>query len=435
MRLPITNVRSVVTLTCWIALAPALGAGLDGRVVSRAGAPLSGATVFVYEAAPRVGPGVVCPSCYPDCRKSAVTGADGSFSMTRLNDDLKFRLLIVADGYQPAFAWSDPRNGEAKLELDPRDPQWAKPESTIRGVVVGPDGTGVAAATVTPVGYAEGSGDKRSATFGALSMTDPLVVTDAKGRFSCAGVRGREYFVLVEGRSFAPRCVAGLQAGAAPVTIKLGHGTIVTGRLLDKGKPVAGATVGVVMQDRRAERDIGVLEVGTAEDGRFAIAAVPPADEYFLYAKMTGLSERGALRTREITALADDKETSLGDLALEPAVRIAGRVVGPNGEALPGSARVALFRENVADWVELQTGKDGSFAIPGVPHERVMLQVVLPGYRISRTTKYFDTKNASERGALRLRATANVTDLQIMLEKVAGTDAENVSDAGAPQVP
>ena len=99
------------------------GATLSGVVEDAAGKPLPKASVFIRTAAPRQGVGVLCPSCYPDCVKSAVTDSQGRFAFTDLDRDLVFRLLAVAEGHVPAQSEkaADPKAGPVKFALKPHD--------------------------------------------------------------------------------------------------------------------------------------------------------------------------------------------------------------------------------------------------------------------------------------------------------------------------
>ena len=76
---------------------------LTGMVQDANGLPISNAMVFIYTAGPKHGPSTFCPSCYADCRKSAVTDAQGKFTITSLDPDLLFRILIAGGGWQPQF--------------------------------------------------------------------------------------------------------------------------------------------------------------------------------------------------------------------------------------------------------------------------------------------------------------------------------------------
>ena len=77
----------------------AAGPDLTGMVKGPADQPLTNASIFIYTAGPRLGAGLLCPSCDADCRKSAKSGPTGEFKIESLAPDLVFQVLI-ADGHQ-----------------------------------------------------------------------------------------------------------------------------------------------------------------------------------------------------------------------------------------------------------------------------------------------------------------------------------------------
>src|SRR5580704_4163991 len=70
-------------------------ATINGTVVGEAGQPAKDATVFVYSAHLKKGYAIVCPTCWVDCGRRADTNAQGQFTITGLNPNLKFRLLVL----------------------------------------------------------------------------------------------------------------------------------------------------------------------------------------------------------------------------------------------------------------------------------------------------------------------------------------------------
>ncbi|HEX7153497.1 MAG TPA: carboxypeptidase-like regulatory domain-containing protein [Thermoanaerobaculia bacterium] len=129
--------KLIAVLVLLVPLFAQASSEIGGRVVDAAGAPVAQATVHVYEAWPRVGVNTVCPSCYRDCGKQVATGDDGAFRLRELDDALVFRLLAVAEGYEPAFAGKvDPRDGTVTIAMKKR----ASEGILIRGRVVDPEG-------------------------------------------------------------------------------------------------------------------------------------------------------------------------------------------------------------------------------------------------------------------------------------------------------
>jgi hypothetical protein len=121
-------------------------ADLGRRLVNQSGEPLRRATTFIYTAAARVGINPYCPSCYADCAKSAKTDDAGAFVIRSLDSNLIFRVLVVREGYKPAFVEKvDPFKGPIRAELAPIDKDHLKGRHFVRGRVVDGDGNAVGA--------------------------------------------------------------------------------------------------------------------------------------------------------------------------------------------------------------------------------------------------------------------------------------------------
>lgn len=151
-----------------LVLALILGANSDrpdlaGRVANQAGEPLPGATVFIYTAAARVGINPYCPSCYVDCAKSAQTDEAGAFVIRSLDPNLIFRVLVVREGYKPAFVEKvDPFKGPIRAELTPIDKDRLKDGHFVRGRVLDGDGKPVVGAEISAYSFKTSSLLKKS---------------------------------------------------------------------------------------------------------------------------------------------------------------------------------------------------------------------------------------------------------------------------------
>lgn len=118
-----------------VSASPARG-NLAGKVVDAAQKPIPQATVLIYTAKPRVGLGVLCPSCYVDCGKKATTDAAGKFLIAELGPDLLFRVLVVAEGFKPQFAKDvDPLQKPLDVQLEAM-PSDLSGRSVLRGRVL-----------------------------------------------------------------------------------------------------------------------------------------------------------------------------------------------------------------------------------------------------------------------------------------------------------
>jgi hypothetical protein len=203
------------------------GLELKGRVFGEHGKPLPGATVGVYTAGPRVGIGSVCPSCYPECRKTAVTDARGRFSLPGLSDRLLYNLLIVSNGYAAQFVNRvDPLAAPVEATLHARDTALAPGLRTLVGHVVDPHANPVVGARVEPEGIQTTARDgpfagQPTTMFGDLAhlnaRIDPLVISDANGEFRLTGPDSVTAWVLkVTARGLSPRTFPEVPNSAGP---------------------------------------------------------------------------------------------------------------------------------------------------------------------------------------------------------------------------
>ena len=185
---------------------------LSGHVLTQAGVPLPGATTLIYTAAARVGINPYCPSCYADCAKSARTDNAGAFVIRSLDPDLIFRVLVVREGYRPAFVEKvDPFRGPIRAELIPIDKDRLKDRHFVRGRVFDGDGKAVVGAEVSPSTF------KTETLWGFMpGIFDPVAVSNQEGiflltskaPFKCVDVK-------IKARGFACRIAADL-ARASP---------------------------------------------------------------------------------------------------------------------------------------------------------------------------------------------------------------------------
>lgn len=380
-------------MTSFMIILASVLAGLDdrpdlaGRVVDPDGNPVAGAHVFIATAAPKKGAGVLCPSCYPDCAKQTDTGPDGSFRIDDLDRSLTFQVLAVADGLRPAFAQKvDPSAGPLELKLE--TPASVEPLKQVWGRVIDPEGRPVAGATVEPKMM-----DTEAFRGFSPDVFEPVAVTDLDGKFTLrANSKIRSVDVQVEGRGLAPRIFRELKPGLER-TITLTPGARVTGRLIQQGKPVAGAVMGLCQASKNSDTYLGDEQVATDESGTFRFENVASGDAYFVYALMGGLPDSGALIAREIQVGEDGSESDIGELAAEPGHRVTGRLVLSDGKPVPPGTRVLISREDAWDTLTTQTTEGGSFSFEGLPSERYSLHVSVPGYHLSPRNATVDAQN------------------------------------------
>src|SRR5262249_5975542 len=133
---------------------------LTGTVRDDAGRPINGATVFIYTAGPKEGAGILCPSCYADCRKRTATDAAGKFTIASLDPSLLFRVLVGPKGRHPEFVSKvDPAERPIAVTLKPQSDGTA-PNQRLAGRVIDSDGAPVAGAVINIRGVTRGQGTR-----------------------------------------------------------------------------------------------------------------------------------------------------------------------------------------------------------------------------------------------------------------------------------
>lgn len=410
-----------------LAAAASLPAAPDvvGRVTGPSGTPIEGATVFVYTAAPKSGTSALCPSCYPDCGKQARSDATGTFKLAGLSSQLVFRLLVVASDYAPQFVPGiEPGQPSFAVSLTPRQNATASPAQTARGRVVDPAGAPIPGAVIEIAGAAFDGGRRR---FGRLRGIDPLAVSDENGEFILtssmpfAALIGR-----VSARAFANQSVQ-LAAGRSH-TLRLTEGATLSGRVTLGGQPLPNVTLGLTPQNRAAGSFVGSFEVGTDETGRFTFLNLPPKTDYYVSGKMDTVGRHGALATRPVHVGRDGTVTDLGDLAVQPAHRLTGRVVLADRTKLPDQSRILIGRDQVSDLLPVDLGVDGEFDVPGIPSGIVTLSTRIPGYGMSSKNESYQAINHRLIG----RIDADISGLIVLLEK-SGLTEGSIMAASLPR--
>ena len=345
---------------------PLAAADLTGRITDRDGKPIANAYVYVHTAIPKKGVGVVCPSCYRDCGKQVAADAKGNFRIKSVDPSLKFRLLAVADGFEPALSKFSEETAY-EFALNPRPT--GDDEHLVRGRVVDPQGKPLVGALVEFHGTREG---KRKG-WGAIPGYDPLSITNRDGEFALRVPQPDVLIdVRVKPRNFGVKIARELMTGTPPQTISVDVGTTITGRVMNGTKPVAGARIGFVQVDRRSENFLGLEEIGTDAKGQFVMTGLGTGVAYQVYPKMESVAPLTAA-PKVVKTGADRESADAGRFELARGYRVAGKVSGE----VPPETRVSLVTS--ADSQAVLVGKDGKFSFGGVPAGKVRIFVTAPG--------------------------------------------------------
>lgn len=401
-----------------LAAAPGRGADpglvLAGRVLGPGDRPLAGATVVIYTAGPRVGIGSVCPSCYPECRKSAVTDRRGRFAIAGLSEQLLYRLLVVADGHRPDFVDRvDPSAGRVEARLLPRA---ATPDPGLRtlvGHVVDAQGQPVAGASVSPQGIKVGESHMFGSFDRSNARIDPLAISDGNGEFRLTGPDSIDAWVLsVEARGLSPRVFPDVPYSGPGALLELDAGATVTGTVLRDGRPVPGAVIGICQVDRNALYAVQPDTIAADENGRFTFSNVPPNQDYAFSGVIESLAP-WSLRTVIRTVGETDSVTTLPPFQLEPGLRLSGRVVLSDGKPVPPGTQLILGREFSGSYVQLPLDADGRFRLEGLPRETIRVGIQVKGYRIRADTPGFVGRMM---GSVRVAMLRDRDDVELVLE-------------------
>jgi hypothetical protein len=360
---------------------------LAGRVTDVNGKPIEHATVMVYHAGVKKGYSTFCPSCYADCGKRTFTDEAGTYTFTNLNPDLWFELLVVRDGYAPvSIKKVDPSNGPPTTAVLNIRPAVDDPTRMVRGRVVDASGNPMRDVAVQPQGIAS----DRGALIGTIPGLDPLAVTNDKGEFEVTYAEpASKMLLLVEARRMAPRFVV-VPTGTRRETVLLYQGAVIRGRLMEDGKPVSGAEIGLIAREQGGfGADLNMvgnayaeMKIGTQEDGSFAITGVPSRGEWYVYGKMESIASRGATEPVVCTTTKNNELVDVGELEVKPGHRLQGKVVLSDGKLIPEGMRIFITSDQGRDSQKAILGTDGHFQYAGLRRGKYSINLAVKGYTL-----------------------------------------------------
>lgn len=389
------RIQTLILVVCFFALAgaaaPANRATLTGKVVDSNGKPLDHATVLVYHAGVKTGYSTYCPSCYVDCGKRALTDAAGAFTINNLSPDLLFELLVVHDGYFSTLVKSvDPSKGPAPAAvLNTRQPV-TDPERVVRGRVVDAHGLSLRDAVVQPQGILINDEKQGHVSmYGTVDGLDLVAVTNTKGEFEVSYDKpALKVLLLVEARGLAPKLFNQLPTGLELQTLTMTDGATVRGRLVDNGKPVAGAQIGLVPRQRGGGAELKLfgspyaeIRIGTQPDGTFLIPNVPAPVDWYIYGTMESIATRGGTGTVECATKTDNEDVNVGDIHITPGFRLRGKVVLSDGKSIADGMRVFISADTTRDSQTILLRPDGSFEFAGLASGKYVVAASVKGYR------------------------------------------------------
>ncbi|HEX4227690.1 MAG TPA: carboxypeptidase regulatory-like domain-containing protein [Bryobacteraceae bacterium] len=361
-------------------------ATITGKVLETSGTPVEHATIVVYEAGTKKGYSSYCPTCWVDCGKRTISDGKGDFTIRGLDPDLWFTLLVVHEGYSATYIKKvDPAEGTAHdAVLTPR-PQINDVSQVVRGTVVNPYGHPIRYALVEQEGVTVPgkNGEPGFTGFGPRGWIDEMVATNEKGEFEIAYSKPAVRMILqVSARGMAPKLFTETTGGERK-TLALAEGAVIRGRLIQNGKPVANAEVGLVTHDRMSGAMFPEMRVGTREDGTFVFTNVPAGRIWVLYPKMESLASRDIGADVVLCETKDNgQEVDVGDISLKPAYRLKGRVTLSDGKTIPPDMHVTLSADRAWDSQIVPIKADGSFEFDGLPSSVYSVSPGVRGYHL-----------------------------------------------------
>jgi hypothetical protein len=387
---------------------------LTGNIRNDFGEAISGARVYIYTAKPKVGPAFLCPSCYLDCGKQAVSDSAGEFSITNLDPSLLFRILVVKRGYLAEFvADVDPADSPAELRLLQFDLNDVPTDQLVSGRVVDAHGDPIVGATISVEGWGFGNG---RFTWGppARVMFTPLAVSDDEGKFIMAANQDLDIVDLeIVSRNFAPREFHEIPLGMAARDFKLTEGSSLKGRLMHESKPLAGKTVTIASTSRRTRTNFTTEVIATDTEGRFLFTNLPAGLRYHVTGEMASLGDLGITPIVTSSPLVNGRSFDIGDLNVEPGLTVSGRVVLQDGESVPPDTVLIVSHEKIWQGQDVILSGDGRFMIEGMHPGKISVSIRSLGFRFGSLNRSFSAMNG---GRLLATLKSSVTNLELLLE-------------------
>jgi hypothetical protein len=356
---------------------PEDSASIAGAIVDDAGQPAKDATVFVYSARLKQGYAIVCPTCFVDCGKHAATDAQGQFSITGLNPALKFRLLVLKQGFTAtAKGGVDPAQGPLPpIKISPRAPSTDE-SKIVHGRITDVSGNPISGAVVEPVSAIQGN-----MTSVGMDWIDQLAVSNASGEFVIVSTKPVDKIMLkISPRGRAPKLVTE-PPGPATNAIVLTEGATIMGRLVEPNTtPIANAEVVMISHEVNGQ-SFNDMRVGTDKDGSFAFTNVPPRRIWGIYPSSESMHGRNLTAVLHwCETVADRQVVNLGRITLRPGFTVSGKVELLDKKDVPAGMHVTINPDWTVTNRLTSIASDGAFEFKTLAPGIYSLNVGINGY-------------------------------------------------------
>jgi hypothetical protein len=209
----------------------------------------------------------------------------------------------------------------------------------VKGKVVGPDGKPVAGAYLWPQNSVVRQKEIRTDTNGAFEYVAEKILFEMDN-----GIHN--FHMKVEAENLAPNIFKIDVQGPIDVTLKLGVGVVITGRVVREGQPVTGAQVRLLQHERLSNHFLGVPKAKTDASGHFRIEHSFPDDDLCCSVKLEGAGNRDVALPKNFHSTGEGTTQDLGDFEVRPGHKLAGRFVFADGKAIPPGTRIGAWIEN-----------------------------------------------------------------------------------------
>lgn len=365
------------------------GGAIEGVVRNSSGAPVAGARVETE----------------PNDRVPEWAAGAGTATATSDRNG-RFRLTGL-DRRPHSIAASARRYGRAGREnvlVGRRVELFLVPGGSVSGVVVDADGRALPDVAVR----LEGIQPRRS--------VPSARTTDAKGRFGFDGLIGGTYALVARHPRFGVALSPGIEVGSEEDVrrdVILLPGVAVTGRLVDPDDlPVTGRIVVGEIAGEPAPRSVAdALGSDSAADGRFRIEGVPLGP-----GALSVTAPGFAARRVDFDARPVPPGTDVGDVTMDPGLRLRGRVRARDGAPVSEAQLAGHQRFGPGTSLRAQGTSDenGAFVLGGLKPGRVYLWVRARGL----------ATHSSE-------VEAGASDLDLVLDPAGAIAGTVVDDRGA----
>ena len=176
--------------------------------------------------------------------------------------------------------------------------------------------------------------------------------------------------------------------------IEMNPGTLVRGRVVADGKPVANHVVGIYpdqMQDFHGRLFTRSRKIATDENGQFEFVGTRANVKWNIYSMMS--NENGLIETEEFESGDAHKTRDLGEFELLPKKTIRGVFKMKDGSALPKKARVFLSRDYAWDYRSVLLKEDGKFEFQVPANELVEISFQADGVGLAGVGNKFQVKD------------------------------------------